>query len=191
MGTANSFVGLWYPVCHVHMTVQLVTSLMTPGPTYQCPHCLPLLLLRAQDKRQHEKIETGRLINIHYPGQQVKLIWRLTRWIKQLKAAAALFRRPNCCNIKILSSFSSDRFMSCCSAATSKMVHSKWFLSTRSKQDKNETAGFLFFNKKIIPKSSFISPKQESQQSSACREGKTQVIFIFYSLLTSYIWPRQ
>lgn len=41
----NASVCIWYPVCHIHKTVQLVTSLMTPAQTHQCPYCLPEPLL--------------------------------------------------------------------------------------------------------------------------------------------------
>lgn len=71
-------VGIWYPVCHIHMTVQLVTSLMTPAQTYQCPYCLPQPLLGLGDKRQQEKKETW-LPNQHSLsfGQQMKSFWNV------------------------------------------------------------------------------------------------------------------
>lgn len=69
---------IWYPVCHIHMTVQLVTSLMTPAQTHQCPYCLLQPLLGPRRQKATGKKETW-LPNRHSQslGQQVESFWHV------------------------------------------------------------------------------------------------------------------
>lgn len=58
MKTAKELcVSIWSSVCHTHMTVQLVTSLLTPTQTHQCPYCLLQPQLWTQRQGQQRRRE--------------------------------------------------------------------------------------------------------------------------------------